>query len=212
MSASPLAAALRTSRIARAIGGVLVISLLVAAWRARSVVATASPTRASGERAFTERLLGPIASLAAAILWVRADAALRAGEYATAYARAESALELEPSRADAWIYFAHHLVFERASLSRAVDPAERRAWVQAGLDVLERGARASRDPALVLDYRGLVFDFLASIPDADRPWPGTAREALLEAARAFDAAHAAGSPDAAEMAAIARRKAAELAR
>jgi hypothetical protein len=195
-------------------GWVMVGLLVVVAWRARVAAAhdETAHSATSGERSLAERLLGPVASLAAAAVWVRADVALRAGEYSTAYARAETALELEPSRADAWIYFAHHLVFERASLSRTVDPAERRAWVQAGFDVLARGARATRDPGEVLAYRGLVFDYLAAVPDADRPWPGTAREALLEAARAFDAAHAAGAADAAELAEIARAKAAELAR
>jgi hypothetical protein len=207
------------SSAAQYAGWVLVALLVVVAWRARVAAARAETPRSAtsgsvtwAERSLAERLLGPVASLAAAAMWVRADVALRAGEHSTAYARAETALELEPSRADAWIYFAHHLVFERASLSRTVDPDERRAWVQAGFDVLERGARESRDPGEVLSYRGLVFDYLAAVPDADRPWPGTAREALLEAARAFDAARAAGAADAAELADIARAKAAELAR
>jgi hypothetical protein len=164
----------------------------------RSMPARARP------RGFAESLLGPFAALAASLEWIRADAALRAGDYPLAYARAETALELEPGRADAWIFLAHHFIFERASLSRAVDREERRAWVQAGLDVLERGLRVSDDPGEIQVYRGGVFVALASIPDDDRPWPGSAREAWLDAAESFDRAAAAGHENAAQFAAAAR--------
>lgn len=187
------------------IGWVIVAALLVLSF---GLQRGAAPR--GNERGLVERLLGPIAALAASAQWVRADLALRAGDYPLAYARAETALELEPSRADAWIFLAHHLIFERASLAREVDPRERERWVKAGLDVLDRGARSSWDPGEILFYRGLVFVALASIPDADRPWTGGAREAWIEAARSFERAAAAGHEAALQSAVLARAHAAEL--
>jgi hypothetical protein len=175
---------------------------------ALSAALQSSIDRAASDRGFAARLLGPIARLAAGVEWVRADLALRAGDYPLAYERAETALELEPDRADAWIFFAHHLIFERASLARSIDPAERRTWVRAGLDVLARGIRSSSDPADILIYRGGVFAAFASVRDEDRPWPGSAREAWIEAADSFERAAAAGREEVLELAARARANAA----
>lgn len=185
------------------LGWLVVAALLVLSFGLqRSLAARERP------RGLAERLLGPIATLAASIEWVRADAALRAGDYPLAYSRAETALELEPSRADAWIFLAHHLIFERASLAREMDREERRTWVRAGLDVLERGLRASDDPGEILVYRGAVFVALASLPDGDRPWAGSASQAWLDAADSFERAAAAGHENAAQFAAAARAHAA----
>jgi hypothetical protein len=182
------------------IGWTLVVLLLLASWRLQSAALAREP-----DRGLVERLLGPIAKLAASAEWVRADLALRAGDYPLAYSRAETALDLEPSRTDAWIFLAHHFIFERASLARELDPAERRAWVETGLEVLDRGRRASADPGEILFFRGSVFDYLAAIPDADRPWSGSAAAALLQAADCFDGAAALGKDRAREYAALARR-------
>jgi hypothetical protein len=184
------------------LGWLAVLGLLLAGW-----ILQRSDSAPDRERGLAERWLGPIAALAARIEWVRADLALRAGDEPAAYARAETALELEPSSADAWIFLAYHFVFERASLAREIDLAERKRWVQSGLDVLERGRRASSDPAAILFYRGCVFDYLAALPDADRPWTGDRRAALLEAARSFEDAAVLGDERARDYAVLARRAA-----
>jgi hypothetical protein len=184
------------------IGWTLAALLFAASWFLQR-----GETAGIRERGMVQRWLGPIAVLAARLEWVRADLALRAGDQASAYARAETALDLEPENAEAWIFLAHHFIFERASFAREVDLAERKSWVETGLDVLERGRRASSDPAKIMFYRGGVFEYLAAIPDADRPWKGDRRAALLEAARSFEEALALGDEVAREYAALARRAA-----
>ena len=150
------------------------------------------------------RVLGPIASLAAGAQWVRVDLALRRGEYARAYARAETAFDLDPEDAAGWIFLAHHLIFERASFEREPDPAARARWIRAGIATLERGERAARDPGEVYFEHGIALAFLGSLADEDRAWPGSAAEAWSLAAEAFDAAAARGIPRAARAAALAR--------
>jgi hypothetical protein len=192
-----------SAKLERRIGWTVVSALLAA-----SVYLARSGAQHDRDRAFAERWLGPIATLAASVEWIRADLALRAADFPVAYARAETALEIEPSRTEAWIFLAHHFIFERASLGRELDSAERRAWVEAGLGVLDRGLHVSAEPAEIAFYRGAVFDYLAAIPDADRPWNGDARAALLEAAKSFDEAAALGLERASEYAELARTRAA----
>jgi hypothetical protein len=106
-------------------------------------------------------LLGPIAGLAASIEWVRFDSALSRGRTDLAYARAEHALELDPTSTDGWSYFASHLVFDRGSAEVEHDPERRWQWIRAGLEVLERGEATAREPARLVLYRGLVHAALA---------------------------------------------------
>lgn len=155
-----------------------------------------------------ERVLGPVASLAASVQWVRVDVALRRGEEARAYAMAETALRIDPSDPEGWIFLAHHMIYDRASLLREPDPARRAAWIRAGLETLARGERSSRDPGAILFDRGVALAFLGSLEDRDRAWPASAREAWSLAAEAFDRAAAVGHPRAAEAARLARERAA----
>jgi hypothetical protein len=184
-------------------------ALWIGGWIA--VLALVAWSLAPGSRARAgstlERLLGPVASLASSVEWVRVDAALRRGEEARAYAMAETALRIDPSDPEGWIFLAHHLIYERASLQREPDAARRAAWIRAGLETLARGERASRDPAALLFERGVALAFLASLADADRAWPASAEEAWRLAADAFDRAAARGEPRAAEAARLARDRA-----
>jgi hypothetical protein len=189
------------SRWAAWIAGWIVVALLVA-W---SVDPISRP--ASGPA--LERILGPVASLAASVQWARVDFALRRGENARAYAEAETALRLDPERPEGWIFLAHHLLYERGSLLREPDRASRALWIQAGLETLARGERVSSDPAALLFERGVALAFLASLADEDRVWPESSAKAWELAAAAFDRSAALGRTGAAEAAALARERALE---
>ena len=185
------------------IGGWVVVAALFA-W-------SLAPARSGPDRppsgSTLERLLGPIASLASSVQWVRVDLALRRGDDARAYALAETALRIDPSDPEGWIFLAHHLFYERGSLLREPDSAERALWIHAGLATLERGERASRDPGSILFERGVDLAFLGSLADEDRAWPASREEAWRLAADAFDRAAAHGQPRAAEAARLARERA-----
>ena len=156
-----------------------------------------------------ERLLGPVAGLAASVQWVRFDLALRRGDTARAYARAEGALRLDPGDARGWIFLARHLAYERGSVLREPDRDARARWVEAGLATLRRGEPLARDPGALLFERGVVLAFQASLSDEDRALPRDEAEAWVQAAEAFEAAAAQGAPDAAQAAALARGRAVE---
>ena len=128
----------------------------------------------------TQRALGPLASVAASIEWVRFREALLDGDTTRAYAIAEGALALDPSGEGGWLDYAHHLIFVRGSFAENETPAGRRQWIQAGLDLLERGEAVCRRPGELAFTAGLIrTGYLASIPDEDLGWPG-GPEALLE--------------------------------
>lgn len=156
-----------------------------------------------------ERLLGPVAGLAASVQWVRFDAALRRGDGARAYARAEVALRLDPGEPRGWIFLARHLVYERGSLLREPDRAARARWIEAGLDTLRRGEPLTRDPGVLLFERGVMLAFQASLSDEDRAFPRDRAEAWGLASEAFEAAGAIGTPEAARAAELARERAAQ---
>ena len=161
-----------------------------------------------GRGGLAARLLGPVAGLAADVQWVRVHAALRAGRTELALARAETALALAPESGQGWLFLANHLAFDRASPEREPDPARRRAWIAAGLEVARRGESSCRAPAQLAAWQGLVRVQKAAEPDLD--WPGGPR-ALLEAAELdFSRARALGHPDGGALAAGARRRADEL--
>jgi hypothetical protein len=159
-----------------------------------------------------ERLLGPIAGLAASVQWVRFDVALRRGDTARAYARAEGALRLDPREPRGWIFLARHLVYERGSLLREPDREARARWIEAGLDTLRRGESRTRDPGSLLFERGVVLAFQASLSDEDRAFPRGEAEAWELAAEAFEKAAATGTPGAARAAELARERAARAGR
>jgi hypothetical protein len=169
----------------------LASALTLAAGRGRS----AQVRRAS----LLERLVGPFAALVASAQWVRADLALREGRFGVFCERAETALALAPADPQAWIYYAHQLIWERASLQREPSRAMRESWVRAGIELLGRAERECGDPAEVWFYEGGVLCALSVMPADDRPWPDEPRVLLEQSLEAFGRARALGHPKAAMM-------------
>ena len=176
--------------------GVLLLAVLPAYLRDAAPEPERSPFR---------RMLGPIASAAASVQWVRVDLALRAGRLDLALARAENALRLDPGATEGWMYLGRHLAFDRASVAREPDPARRRAWIEAGLDLARRGIETAREPEELHLWRALVLVKVVET-DEELPWPGGAEAMLEEAARACDRAAELGQPDAAEIGVSVRRR------
>jgi len=183
-------------------GWLCVAGLLVGSFLLRAPEAAASPPRSP-----TERLLGSFAGLAASVQWVRFDLALRRGDTARAYARAEVALRLDPGDARGWTFLARHLAYERGSIVREPDRDARARWIEAALETLRRGEPLARDPGSLLFERGVLLAYQASLADEDRAFPRGEAEAWSLAAEAFEAAAAAGAPDAAQAAVLARERA-----
>ena len=117
------------------------------------------------------RLLGPVASLAASVQWVRADVAFRRGRVELFLARSETALTLAPESADGWSYLAMTQAFTLASPEREPSPARRLAWVQAGLATAAEGERLASAPGELAILAGTIMVKTASL-DPDLPWPG----------------------------------------
>lgn len=208
---SPSAARTRTLRRV-AYGAAWAALIASGLWSSRGLAARQAERSGGRNASLAERLLGPLASLAADVQWVRSDSALRRGDTALAYARAESALRLAPSDSGGWIFLAHHFLYERASLAREPDPALRRQWISAGLELLERGERSARDPAEIVFYRGVAFAYFGSLDDQDRIWPASRREAWSRAAEAFERSAELGHALGAEAGARARELADQSAR
>ncbi len=163
----------------------LALAITLAAWRTRAP----APARAS----LLERLVGPFAALVASAQWVRADLALREGRFGVFCERAETALELAPSDPQAWIYYAHQLLWERTSLEREPARELRESWARAGIELLGRAERECADPAEIWIYEGGVFAAWSEIPAEMRPWPGEARELREQSIEAFARARALGN-------------------
>lgn len=132
------------------------------------------------------RWLGPLGGLAASVEWVRFTAAVGRGADAAAAAHAARALALDPGAPEGWLFYAQHLVFDRAAAMQERDRARRTAAARAGLGVLRLGEERSRDPGLLALLGGDIAVFLAERVPLDLDWDGGA-EALLDAA---DAAYA----------------------
>lgn len=186
---------------ARLAGWALALALLVP-WGA--------PRRAP-EASIARRLLGPIAALAASAVWVRFELEVDAGRFELAYAFAGLALELDPGSAAGWYALAAHLAFDRTRAEREPDPARRRRWLEAALEVLERGERRARRPARVALSRGLLYRHVAELQALEPKlgWPGGERAALEASARAFERAAELGYEEAREYARRVRELAAE---
>lgn len=159
-------------------------------------------------RGLAARVLGPIASLSASVEWVLADRDLSGGHPGRGFARALTALELDPGPAAGWSYLAAHLVHERSSLDSEPDPSARLAWVEEALALLERGERESDEPAELAFHAGLLLAFTAMLPEV-YPWPGGAEQAWRRAAQRFERAARLGHPHGAESARLAREAAEE---
>lgn len=159
-------------------------------------------------RAWPERLLGPIANVAASLQWVRVDDAWNHGRPGLADRRARFALSLAPDDPAGWLYYGRHLVYDRGSATGEAPREERMRWVRAGIDVLERGERECAHPGPIAFGLAVVYLSMTQYEDGERPCPLTRAEAWRAAAEAFDRAAAAGEPLAREAAAAARERAA----
>ncbi len=137
-------------------------------------------------RALAPRLLGPVASLAASVQWVRFDVTVQEGQFESAYAIAERALTLDPRAPQGWMHLASHLAYFRASAENEPQPERRRQWIAAALELLQRGAGQTSEPAELAFMRGLVLYTVAQI-DAEQGlgWPGGRSAALSAAIQAF---------------------------
>jgi hypothetical protein len=160
-------------------------------------------------RSAAARLLGPVASLGASVLWIRFDLALRNGQPERAYALATDALRLDPRAVIGWSTLARHLIFDRASLENEADPARRRRWIRSGLDVLERGSGKVRDPGELAFTAALALNYVALIA-GELEWPGGPAAALDEAIAQLERALSAGHPYAREHLALTRAERARL--
>lgn len=139
-----------------------------------------------------QRLAGPLGSVAASTQWMRFTLATRSGDGERALGIGRSALGMDPLAPDGWQLLAHHLVFERGSDAESAGRRGRRAWIEAGLDLLEQGANASREPGVLLYDLGLVAMYLGTVPPAERPWEGCQPQLVARAVTAFEGAHEAG--------------------
>jgi hypothetical protein len=148
------------------------------------LIGTARPATKSDDSLLV-RVLGPAARFAATIEWVRFDLALRSGDLEQAYARADTAIWIDPGATEGWTVYAAHLAFDRASEQREPDPAVRRAWFDAALATLARGETVAREPAELALFAGLLRIDKAD-NDPALAGPDGARELYLEAAEDFD--------------------------
>lgn len=133
------------------------------------------------------RLFGPISDLAARWQWVRVRQALDDRSTNLAYARAEIALELDPTATAAWSYLAAHMANDRASPFRQRNAAARGRWIRAALDVLARGEAVALQPEELAMHAGSIL-IRVSEYEGQIPWPGGPRQALLEAGEHFERA------------------------
>jgi hypothetical protein len=130
-----------------------------------------------------------------------------AGRAALAVARAEGALAWAPRSTDGWDLLASYLALELASAEREPDVARRRAWLEAGIGVTERGEELADDPARLALLRGVLYTSKAEEdPELD---PGGAPALWERAARAYERAAALGFAGADAFALAARQRAAD---
>lgn len=139
-----------------------------------------------------QRLAGPLGSVAASTQWMRFTLATRSDDGERALGIGRSALGMDPLAPDGWQLLAHHLVFERGSDAESAGTRGRRVWIEAGLDLLEQGAAASREPGVLLYDLGLVAMYLGTLPPGERPWDGCQAQLVTRAVRAFEGAREAG--------------------
>ncbi len=169
-------------------GGWVGVAALLFPWGAVSREPTPS---------IAERLVGPIASFAASVQWVRFDVALAAGRPERAYALAESALGLAPRSAQGWLTLGRHLI-TRGSPQDEPDPERRARWLRAGLDTFERGEGVAIDADELAFARGVYLaGLIAETPEEELSWPGGTEGVLDEAELAFARARELGHPRAA---------------
>lgn len=139
-----------------------------------------------------QRFAGPLGSVAASTQWMRFTLATRSGDGERALGIGRSALGMDPLSPEGWQLLAHHLVFNRGSDADSAGPQERRAWIEAGMDLLEQGAATSREPGVLLYHLGLIAMYFGTLPPEERPWEGCQPQLVARAVRAFEGAREAG--------------------
>jgi hypothetical protein len=188
------------SRLRRLSGWALVVALVALA------PVPSDPASSHAGEGLLRRLLGPVASLAASAQWVRADLAFREGREELGFARAQTALLLDPGAAEGWNFLAWHQGYDLASPEREPDPSRRLAWLRAGMETAARGERVAREPADLALLQGLMLAKTAAI-DPRLAWPGGERGMWRDAAEHFERAGSLGAPLGAALAANARMEA-----
>lgn len=168
------------------------------------LAAAAFAPRATSEagRGLVPRLLGPISGTVADWLWLRVEAARRAGRHDLVLARGELALRLDPGATRGWEFLATHQALVLGSTTREDDPKRRAAWLKSGLDTARRGEAVAREPEALAFLRGIVLQTHAEF-DEWTSWPGGTRGLWLATADAYAAAAELGHPEGASMAAAA---------
>lgn len=178
----------------------LVAILLLGPWSGQRLD-DPSPRSQGATSGLGTRLLGPLASVAASVEWVRFDRAVEAKNFTQAYAIANRALALDPASPHGWDLYAGHLIFYRGGALLEADPERRVDWIRAGLDLLAEGAAKSRAPATLHLIRGQILAFyvadVASDPEA-LPWPGGSGAASHAGIVAMEKAMELGHPKAHE--------------
>jgi len=153
------------------------------------------------------RLFGPFVELAAEVQWLRFRSAALAGRRARALELAEQALALDPGWTAGWQALGATLALDFASEAREPDLPTRRAWFDAGIEALERGAERARSPAELHVFRAVIlFGKAEGDPGLD---PGGAPALRRRALEAYEAAAALGDAHAAELGRHLRAAAAE---
>lgn len=156
------------------------------------------------------RLLGPFAGLASDVQLTRALRARLDGKQALALVRAQSAIQLNPSSVRPWRELASSMAMQLASHAREPDPRRRLLWLQAGLEVAERGEASVHHPEDLAYLQGL-FLFAHADLESETPWPGGVQALWTEAAVCFERAQRGGHPRAQTMAQFARQQAQQAA-
>ena len=128
---------------------------------ARSVSASASGARAPSPQAdLAIALLGGFRSIAAEIVWFRADRLQDSGRYAEMAQLAAWLTFLEPHTPEVWSYAAWNLSYNVSVMMQT--PADRWRWVMAGLKLLrDDGLRLNPDDPNL--HREIAWLFLAKI-------------------------------------------------
>lgn len=152
------------------------------------------------------RLLGPVARLAASVQWVRVEEARAAGEHELAFARAETALALDPGATAGWLSLARYQGLYLASATRQPDPGLRRQWLVEAVATTRRGEELARAPAELAVLRALLLLEHAQ-REPPTPWPGGAAALWAEAALAFERAAELGHAGGHELARRTRERA-----
>ena len=191
-----------TRRFALALG----VGLVVAAFLFAPAPPNARARRAMGP---TQRLFGPLSSVAASVEWVRYTLALTEGDEERAYAHARRALNLDPRSPSGWSGLASHYIFLRGSPRESLTEQERRRWFEAGFDLLAEGEKHVDRPRDLAFESGLIAHYFGTLPLEEQPWTGSRTSLLTRAITDLERAARGRHPDADGVLADARAALAE---